>query len=247
MVLVLKHADAECAQCEKRPKTREGTSKQRQLVAPTRTSELALSKAETALKAHQPTAESLQARRSSRFFDTTQNPYGWSCFSDEERCEVRMRLSSRHLCLASPVFQRMLEGPWEKKTDSQSLREVEASEWNPEALLIVLNIVHNRHSAVPKSITQEMLGEIALIVDYYSFHEPMEIFGERWIPQMATSLPTSYGALCVNWLFISVVFCKAKVFRDMATLFLKHGTGPIETELPIPAAISGENIPVCIL
>lgn len=47
---------------------------------------------------------------------------------------VRYLVSSRHLCLASPVFCAMLKGPWREKPGTGEVPvEIGTSQWDPEA------------------------------------------------------------------------------------------------------------------
>lgn len=85
-------------------------------------------------------------------------------------------VSSRHLILASPVFKKMLTGPsWSEAKKVHGQFKVDASEWDTQALSIVLNLVHGRHRRTPKTATLESLANIAAIVDYYEFHEAVEV------------------------------------------------------------------------
>ncbi|KAH7231445.1 hypothetical protein B0J15DRAFT_505963 [Fusarium solani] len=152
-----------------------------------------------------------------------------------QHSEVRFQVSSKHLKLASPVFRAMLDGPWREGTASNgSCRSISASDWNKDALLILLNIVHGHHREVPKSLNLETLCKLATIVDYYKCHEIVEIFADRWLRTMGNGMPTFHSpestlCLCVAW-----VFRWPEQFECMTELALRHGEGLVETtELPI--------------
>lgn len=158
--------------------------------------------------------------------------------------EVRILVSSRHLCLASVVFSRMLHGPWaEGRSQSIPLHEITANEWDTEALLIVLNIIHGRNRSVPRSISEEMLVKVAVIVDYYDCHEVTEFASDIWIQNANSSIPTSYdSSRCLIWLCISLVFSQADIFRHMTELIIMESSGPFETiGLPLPGSVLGES------
>ncbi|EXK96542.1 hypothetical protein FOQG_03546 [Fusarium oxysporum f. sp. raphani 54005] len=64
--------------------------------------------------------------------------------------EVRMRVSSRHLTMASHYFRSVIQGPWREASSTSSffgkpLRQVTAFGWDAVALAIVLDIIHGRH------------------------------------------------------------------------------------------------------
>ncbi|PSR80134.1 hypothetical protein BD289DRAFT_374501, partial [Coniella lustricola] len=49
--------------------------------------------------------------------------------------QVRYRLSSRYLILASPFFRAALDGPWkEGLIAADSMYTIDVSDWNEEAL-----------------------------------------------------------------------------------------------------------------
>lgn len=94
-----------------------------------------------------------------------------------------MLLSSKHLALASPYFAKMFQGDWK---EAQSLRSGERLELReeigePEALLILMRVIHGRTKEVPRKITLGMLESIAIFVDYYKCLEVVEIISEIWI------------------------------------------------------------------
>jgi hypothetical protein len=93
---------------------------------------------------------------------------------------VRVRCSSKHLALASTYFRRIFEGPWKENTNDStgSPRTVQALNWDKQALLVILNIIHGRTRAVPRHINLEMLAKIAVMVDYYGCLEAVEHFVE---------------------------------------------------------------------
>lgn len=263
--MILTYADALCEQCGLRPK-REGTQKKmkrmmKKNVKSKKESEDGNEMESTPIviedffteaplesvaeSVHSTDNEALQIEADSEVQqvepDGITYTYGWNCCSPQRSCHVRLQVSSRHLCLVSPVFRAMLDGFWGLQQNSDYMYEVKASEWNAEALLIVLNVFHGRHSAVPKAIEMSMLRDIALIVDYYECHEVIEIFVDRWLQCPDMQPPKHYQQEeSMDWLFISTVFSKATIFSTVATQILKLATEPIETHLPIPAAISGE-------
>ncbi|KAK0716083.1 hypothetical protein B0H67DRAFT_256796 [Lasiosphaeris hirsuta] len=144
--------------------------------------------------------------------------------------EIRMRLSSRHLILASPYFRKALNGPW-----AESERIVEAEEWDEAALLITMNIIHGHTRRVPRSVSLETLAKIALITDYYKFHEAIELFTEIWIPKLRKESPSEeFGMNTMFWILVSKVFSHAEVFRSVTAVAQRHSPGRITAPgLPI--------------
>lgn len=152
--------------------------------------------------------------------------------------EVQMKLSSKHLIMASGYFNKMFQGPWKENTT----HTVEASEWDIEAMLILMNIIHGHVRKVPRSISLEMLAKIAVLVDYYQCHEVAELHVDCWLRTLSQKLPEQYGRDLVLWLAISWVFSQKSIFQALAKVILEESSGPLDTlGLPIPQNIVGKQ------
>ncbi|KAM0500862.1 hypothetical protein ACHAP8_004579 [Fusarium lateritium] len=116
-----------------------------------------------------------KARRDSPMTLENDQSYPRGSLDDGSSTQMEFLVSSRHLSLASPVFRAMLESKFkESQLNEQGLYEVQASEWDAEAFVILLDIMHGHHRDVPKRISAEILSHMAIIVDYYSCHEIMD-------------------------------------------------------------------------
>ncbi|PNP44235.1 hypothetical protein TGAMA5MH_03841 [Trichoderma gamsii] len=177
--------------------------------------------------------------------------------------EVQFRLSSRHLCLASPVFNAMLSGDWkesngtfespEKVTEMETRKtsdtrlqlryEIAATEWNVEAFTLLMNIIHGHHRKVPRSIDLDTLAMVSVLVDYYKCHEITDVFAQMWVVKLSPGLPTSYGRESMIWLFVSWVFSESLIFQQMTALVMKEGDCSLETtSLPLPPLLLGMQL-----
>ncbi|KAM0287590.1 hypothetical protein ACHAO9_007620 [Fusarium lateritium] len=127
-------------------------------------------------------AETSKARRDSPMTLDNDQSYPRGSLDGGSATQVEFRVSSRHLSLASPVFRAMLESKFkESRLNEQGLYEIQATEWDAEALVILLDIIHGHHRDVPKQISVETLSHIAIIVDYYGCHEIMELVFTAWM------------------------------------------------------------------
>lgn len=114
------------------------------------------------------------------------------------------------------------------------------SEWDVEALIILMDIIHGHAREVPRSVNLEILGKFAVLVDYYNCHEVTEVFVELWLADLERSLPTSFGKDSTIWLFVSWVFSRPKIYEAMTQLTLSDCRGPLNTmNLPIPFKLLG--------
>ena len=154
-------------------------------------------------------------------------------------------VSSRHLVLASPVFKRMLAGAaWSEASKVDGKFRIDSSEWDTQAFSIVLDLVHGRHRRTPKSVTLETLSRIALIVNYYEFHEAVEISCGSWVSKLVVSQPVPFEVQrnLYLWMFNAWVFGLEEIFKNTTKVAILRTTTDLETpdNLPIPLEIIGK-------
>ncbi|CAN9261745.1 unnamed protein product [Alternaria alternata] len=162
---------------------------------------------------------------------------------EPEEESIHYHVSSRHLMLASPVFKRALN----KDGFAESVRNeidgffhIQASDWDPEAFLIVLRILHGRNKQVPRKVSLDMLAKIAILEDYYTFGESLDVFTEIWVQELIkVSIPTVYCRDLVLWIWVAWLFDKDQQFKEATTTAIKQSTESLRTlGLPIPAILS---------
>ena len=157
---------------------------------------------------------------------------------------VRMRTSSKHLVLASPYFRRNLQSGM---SESQALRsqghvQFSMAEQDPEAMLIVMNIIHGRSRNVPRLVDLDMLTKLAVIVDYLECLEVVEPFSDRWVDNLKGDIPKTYSSELIQWLCVSFVFRKETQFETITSTAIRLSRCAIETlGLPIPGSLLGKN------
>ncbi|CEI63876.1 hypothetical protein FVEN_g12954 [Fusarium venenatum] len=97
--------------------------------------------------------------------------------SDDEEVEIEFRVCSLRMIQSSTLFKKMFGGPSkeavEEATASSHLRKVSATDWNGDALAVVLNIIHDRtgENDVPQEPSTFLLAHITVIVDNYRCEE----------------------------------------------------------------------------
>ncbi|MCJ1307678.1 hypothetical protein MMC25_001326 [Agyrium rufum] len=128
---------------------------------------------------------------------------------DEAPPSTEIRVSSRHLILASSYFRRMLQGDWKEAKSLQSDESllIEETEWDAVAVRIIMDLIHGQFRRVPKAISLEMLAKIAVVVDYYQCLEVVEIFSGAWIASLKQTVPESYSRNTMLWIWISWMLC----------------------------------------
>jgi hypothetical protein len=163
---------------------------------------------------------------------------------------IHFHVSSRHLMLASPWFKRaMTKEGWSEsnRSDEDGLFHITADDWDAEAFLILLNIIHLRNRKVPRKISLEQLAKIAVLVDYYECGEVLEMFTDMWIESLEASatIPSVYCRDLVLWIWTSWVFDLSDQFERATAVAIKRTEKTLSTlDLPIPNMVIGKLIVV---
>ncbi|KAK8075647.1 hypothetical protein PG997_010310 [Apiospora hydei] len=137
--------------------------------------------------------------------------------NDKQENAIRFRLSTKHLDI---IRGGEKEG---------NVSTIEASGWDPDALLILMEIIHGRHRGVPRRPGLEKIAKIAVLVDYYGCHEVVECSAERWTELLKDTRPKQYGRDLVLWLAICYVFYRPNIFWNLTRVAIKDSRGPIQT------------------
>ncbi|KAL5321431.1 hypothetical protein ACEPPN_009389 [Leptodophora sp. 'Broadleaf-Isolate-01'] len=111
--------------------------------------------------------------------------------------EVQMRVSSRHLILASPTFRTCLGSdmyPEGRTLQSEGHVVIPLHDEDPDAMIILLNIIHGLSSKVPRRVDLNILSKIATAVNHRHMHEAVGIWSDTWIENLKRDegLPSSY-------------------------------------------------------
>jgi hypothetical protein len=128
---------------------------------------------------------------------------------EHEKC-AQILVSSKHLSLASSYFRRNLgSGLLESHTlTTNGYVELRITDQDPQAMLIVMNIIHGRTRLVPRKVDLDTLTVFAILVDYLDCLEVVEPFSDPWINQLKSSIPSTYSKKLIQWLCISLIFKK---------------------------------------
>jgi hypothetical protein len=158
---------------------------------------------------------------------------------------LRIRTSSKHLSFSSPYFKRNLQSGM---LESQTLRfrghvEFCMDEQDPEAMVIVLNIIHGKSRQVPKVVDLDMLTKLAVIVDYLECLEVVEPYSDKWVDNLKGDIPATYSNELIQWHCISLVFRKKLEFKAVTSTAIRYSKSAIQTlGLPIRERLVGKKL-----
>ncbi|RFN46270.1 hypothetical protein FIE12Z_9467 [Fusarium flagelliforme] len=155
---------------------------------------------------------------------------------------LRFRLSSALLINTSSYFKKSLSEQWNAQDPESGYKwTLVGKNWDGEAFLLLMNILHNKARAVPLKIELEMFAKVAVLVDYYGCHEVVELWADKWSSLGATLVNSYYSRDLLFKLTISWVFRQRETFRGATKVAIRASRGPIHTlDLPIPKLVVGK-------
>jgi len=93
-------------------------------------------------------------------------------------------VSSNALILASPVWNKFINPPWEDVLESTmppKQKTIDCTEDNANSLLVLLNIAHMKFNSVPTLLSYQELFNVAVLVDQYQCVELVTPWLVFWI------------------------------------------------------------------
>lgn len=149
--------------------------------------------------------------------------------------------------LASPSLRKMYSGDWKETTlrDEDGLLSWDVGDlFDPNAFIIVMNVVHGLNRKVPRAVDLELLAKIAVIVDYLKCHESMDVFSAIWIEGLRSSIPGTYSRELILWIMVSSIFRDQKAFGTASRTAILNARDEVPSiGLPIHQKIISQYIP----
>lgn len=136
----------------------------------------------------------------------------------------------------------MLTGPWkESNSRAHSSYDISATDWDEDALKILMDIVHGNSQNVPRSVGLELLAKIAVVVDYYKCYDVVKFYADTWIEGLGIGIEfPQYSRTFVLELFVSCVFFLRTPFHDLTCQAIQQTRGPLQSlGLPFPEGLIG--------
>ncbi|KAK3349841.1 hypothetical protein B0T25DRAFT_250161 [Lasiosphaeria hispida] len=172
--------------------------------------------------------------------DQKDNSGAGSVGSSDGGTEVELVVSSKVLCVVSPVFKAMLKGYFKEATELSKMTALSQQytlklhEDDPEAATIMFALFHHEHDHIPSAPSTRCLEELAFFCDKYQCTHVMKHCGTNWLrdPKYNRSKhnlkrwDVEIVRLC-RCLVFSYVFDLAEDFTRFAWSILLSHKGPI--------------------
>lgn len=143
------------------------------------------------------------------------------------RGEIELRVSSKHLSLASAVFDTCMEGHSKGGTD---MRIIPLPDDNYYAMGILLNIIHGRTRRVPRQLDIEELVQVVVLIDKYELHEAVELFTDVWFESLRPALLRQEHQDLGSRIFICWVLDKSSEYNTLTRKAIWETSSGLENE-----------------
>ncbi|PQE27472.1 Nuclear pore protein [Rutstroemia sp. NJR-2017a BVV2] len=151
-------------------------------------------------------------------------------------------VSSKHMCLASPVFKAMLQGEFREGKELREMKQLDLPlpDDDTEAMKILVYIIHCKHKLVPLKVDLTLLTNIALLVDKYRLHEVLGIMVPIWKKHLEADSLKKFRSvirwICIAWVFdLHEEFRKAtQIMQEQSDLSVSNWMRKESLHLPIP-------------
>src|SRR5947208_4659100 len=131
--------------------------------------------------------------------------------------QKRFLVSSKAMCLASPVWKTRLTGPDREGT----AKEILFPEGKPDALLVTLRIAHLQFKDLPSSLSFQRLVNLAIVCNEYDMVPIVQPFLTKWItPLEHLAEMTGFE----EWLFVAWAFGRPEIFRRITNRLVLHAS-----------------------
>ncbi|KAF5644255.1 het-d [Fusarium sp. NRRL 52700] len=135
---------------------------------------------------------------------------------DDSVSELRLKVSKKHLTVASRRAKAMFQGDYREAQKSviDGLYHWKIGPlFDPEALRMVMKVIHAQAQDLPDDVTLQRIVSIAEVVDDLQCHDALSFFVKAWINRLSESVPSRMCDKLVQWIFIASVFGLAEKFK----------------------------------
>ena len=151
---------------------------------------------------------------------------------------VIFRVSSKHLTLASPVFDPLVRVQFREAAalSKSGPVKIHLPDDDPDGMLYLLKAVHGKFRQMTGEMTPRFLMQIVLLADKYELHESIEPFADKWFKAVKHTMPTVMHPDLMHWIALCRELNRPEEFKKLTCIALYEG--PLDSSSEI-LAISG--------
>ncbi|CRG89476.1 hypothetical protein PISL3812_06512 [Talaromyces islandicus] len=106
--------------------------------------------------------------------------YAANNFQKQLEEKVQMRVSSKHLSLASPYWRVALSEVWCGPRQPGKVMVYEIQKFDLDAMVTLMNVIHGYGQKVPRTVSIEELVRFVILMDYFLCAEICSLYTEIW-------------------------------------------------------------------
>lgn len=161
--------------------------------------------------------------------------------------EIVMQVSSKHLSLASKVFDNMFQGQPRDDIASHDRKPVTIPLLKDdfESLQTLLYIVHGRTRRVSRLVERSQLLRTVVLIDKYEFHEVAEVFTDIWFDSLRPEIPHNLHQDLAPWIYTCWELRKSEEFNTLTQIAIREtNCGLEDPDALVPYWITGKRSPL---
>ncbi|KAH9218768.1 hypothetical protein DL95DRAFT_359922 [Leptodontidium sp. 2 PMI_412] len=167
--------------------------------------------------------------------------------STRKFAKVYMRVSSKRLMQASPVFRAMLKHSFMEGMTLRATGKVEVPlpDDDPVAFALLMDIVHGTKGRAAPQMDTLFLTTLAILVDKYRLQQHVATSSDQWVESLQGQVPKTFTPDLLHWLCISWVFRRPIEFNIVTRIAERESLGQdldtysqaLNANLPIPQRV----------
>ena len=153
-----------------------------------------------------------------------------------------VKVSSRHLALASRVFRAMFDGNFRERVQPRDheLTKVPLPDDDPDAMMILLGVIHGLNKRVSRTIDKPSFIAVTILIDKYELHESSQVYADMWFDDLWAKRSLSTPHL-TDWIYVCWVLGKAMYFKSLTKRAISDCGSKFEDNgLPFPEFIASK-------
>lgn len=166
--------------------------------------------------------------------------------------KVHCIVSSKHMILASQVFENLLQGD---SAEAKLFRAKGSTKIHVladfETMVILLNVIHGSSRKVPRQVTLDELCNIAQLASKFGMTEAVQFFSDTWIDALEREgFPRTYNRAVLKLLLIFHIFDRPEEFKTMTRLIQRECDENLvedAKDIPLPPNLLGMFLTICRL
>ncbi|KID95018.1 hypothetical protein MAJ_09033, partial [Metarhizium majus ARSEF 297] len=148
---------------------------------------------------------------------------------DGKQSTLRLRVSKKHLVMASARARTMYQMDCKESTpDADGFLHWEfAPIFDQGAFETVMRIIHGQTNKVPRTVTLDVLAEVAAITDDLACHNAVHFVTDAWLERLQRAHPTEICPDLYKWILVASVFSQPDCFRSTTRVAIMQSTGSL--------------------